>query len=93
MLYDSVYHRRVRYLYGRRARSMPLGLFSPIHAHRRASIVTSIVCTYIYRVLYAIYILTRRWGIHLSFRRALVFYGPYKQPDAEQVRAPVNGEH
>jgi len=25
--------------------------------------------------------------MHLSFRCALVFYGPYKQPDAEQVRA------
>lgn len=62
MLYDSVYHRRVRYPCGRHARSMPLGLFSLTHAHRRASIVTPLYA-HIHRVLYTIYIRTRGWGV------------------------------
>lgn len=63
MLYDSVYHRRVRYPCGRHARSMPLGLFSLTHAHRRASIVTPLYA-HIYTVYYTPYIFEREDGVY-----------------------------
>jgi len=43
-------------------------------------------CMHIYAMYYTPYMFEREGGV-CSFRCALVFYGSYKQPDAEQVRA------